>query len=166
MNFHGSLRFKGAALFRWAQRGKGGSVNLVFDHNGTESILEFSADAWAAIWKAAALLESGAGDKKEDRTTVSNPLQNADGKGGLTVDFLNISTSDQPIQFKVSDPQGEDLTNALPTILITTPGELDGIELTLSPKAARELRDRLDKALEVRSAFRALVKPKTIPAHA
>jgi hypothetical protein len=165
MNFYGNLKFKGSGILRWVQRREDGTVEFLFDRKGNESSVEFAADTWAAIWKAAALLEAGAGDKHDDRTTVDNPFEDKD-KGDITVGFLSISTDDQPLRFSAESYRDYDLAQDLPTILITSPGERDGIEFTLSPKAARELRDRLDKALTARTAVKALVKPKTIPASA
>lgn len=112
------------------------------------------------------MLESGAGDKKEDRTTVSNPIEKSDGKGELRVGFLVISADDQPIQFLVEVHEMDLADDRFPTITMKTPGDSFGIEFTLNPKAAKELRDRLDKVLEAHAAVKVLAKPKTVPAFA
>lgn len=160
MDFFGTLKFEGAGIFRWVSKEEDGSVELVFDCQGRESTMKFSADAWAAIFKAAALLEAGQG------RSISNPLEDRDGKGALKAEYLFINTVEEPVQFKVTDLNEQDLVNGTPVILITPPGKLDGIALCLSPKANKELQDRLGKALEIRSCIRALAKPRTIPAHA
>lgn len=167
MKFHGGLRFQGAGILRWIQRRADGVVELVFDCEGRESILEFSGDAWATIFKAAALLESGAGEKHQDRTTVSNPLEDPKGKGELAVDYLSIDTVDQPIEFRADDLESMAYTGGLPEIIMRTPGEEgSGISLLLSPKAAKALLNRVDKALGVQAGMKALTKPVTVPAHA
>jgi len=172
MIFNGHVKVNGGALFVWAQRRKDGSVELVFEKNHAEAVLEFSADAWASVREAINILEAGGGNSSGAGLGVRNPTFDTCGKGEIEAFSVIINTWEDPLSFNFCKDDGDNFAEILPTIMARSAKSMNkksddylngDIELMLSIKDARQLRELLNRALEAHEAVKRLYQPKAAP---
>ncbi len=161
MRFDGGLRFEGGALFRWAQKQEDGSYELVFERDHADAVLAFDQSAWDAVTEAMAKLKAGQGERNGELLTAHNPKENANAKGKIDVEYQVIDAETERVEFGVED-DGGDLSQGIPIVLMKKTGQKawGGITLHFSPKAARDLSDLLNRALEAHTAALRLSKSR------
>ena len=168
MRFFGSLEFKGGDILRWVKREADGSGEIVFEVGGRESCLNFSPDAWATLAAAVVTLQAGGREAKEcpGARIAESPEFRDHAKGGIGLNYVSINAYEEPLFFRASETQivdCDDKPRMLPIFVSAKADTFDGIEIDLNEKAATELRDRLNAALEVHRGVKALLRPKMVP---